>query len=37
MPAIVFTSLKGGAGKTTAATVLATELAQGGASVTIIE
>jgi chromosome partitioning protein len=37
MPAIVFTSLKAGAGKTTAATILATELAQGGASVTMID
>jgi chromosome partitioning protein len=37
MPVIAFCSPKGGAGKTTAATVLATELAQRGASVTIID
>ncbi len=37
MPVIVMSSPKGGAGKTTAATILATELAQRGASVTIID
>jgi chromosome partitioning protein len=37
MPVIAFCSPKGGAGKTTAATVLATELAERGASVTIID
>jgi septum formation inhibitor-activating ATPase MinD len=33
MPVIVFSSPKGGCGKTTAATLLATELAVRGASV----
>jgi chromosome partitioning protein len=37
MPVIAFCSPKGGAGKTTAATVLATELAERGARVTIID
>ncbi len=37
MPVIVFTSLKGDVGKTTAATILGTELVQGGASVTMID
>jgi chromosome partitioning protein len=37
MPVIVFSSPKGGAGKTTAATILATELALSGSSVTIID
>jgi chromosome partitioning protein len=37
MPVIVFSSPKGGAGKTTAATILATELAGQGASVTVID
>jgi chromosome partitioning protein len=37
MPVITLSSPKGGAGKTTAATVLATELAERGASVTIID
>jgi chromosome partitioning protein len=37
MPTIVFASPKGGAGKSTSAVVLATELAQRGASVTIID
>jgi len=37
MPVIVFSSPKGGAGKTTAATILATELAHAGASVTVID
>lgn len=37
MPAIVFTSLQGGVGKTTAATILATELVEGGVSVTMID
>jgi len=37
MPVIVFSSPKGGCGKTTAATLLATELAQKGASVTVID
>jgi chromosome partitioning protein len=37
MPVIVFSSPKGGAGKTTSATILATELAATGASVTIID
>jgi chromosome partitioning protein len=37
MPAIVFTSLKSGTGKTTAATILATELVEGGVSVTMID
>lgn len=37
MPVIVFSSPKGGAGKTTAATILATELACKGATVTVID
>jgi chromosome partitioning protein len=37
VPVIVFSSPKGGAGKTTAATILATELAQSGATVTLID
>jgi chromosome partitioning protein len=37
MPTIVFASPKGGAGKTTSAVILATELAQGGATVAIID
>ena len=37
MPVIVFSSPKGGAGKTTAATILATELAGKGAGVTVID
>ena len=37
MPTIVFASPKGGAGKSTSAVLLATELAAGGASVTIID
>jgi chromosome partitioning protein len=37
MPVIVFSSPKGGCGKTTAATLLATELAQKGASVAVID
>jgi chromosome partitioning protein len=37
MAVVVFSSPKGGAGKTTAATVLATELAQQGATVTVID
>ena len=37
MPVIAFSSPKGGAGKTTAATVLATVLAERGASVTVID
>jgi len=37
MPIIVFASPKGGAGKSTAAVVLATELAQKGAAVTVID
>ena len=37
MPVIAFSSPKGGAGKTTAATVLATVLAERGATVTIID
>jgi chromosome partitioning protein len=37
MPVIVFSSPKGGAGKTTAATLLGTELAQSGATVTMID
>lgn len=37
MPVIAFSSPKGGAGKTTAATLIATELAQINASVTIID
>jgi chromosome partitioning protein len=37
MPVIAFCSPKGGCGKTTAATIIATELAQRGTSVTIID
>lgn len=37
MPVIVFASPKGGAGKSTSAVLLATELAEGGASVTVID
>lgn len=37
MPVIVFSSPKGGAGKTTGATILASELAQSGATVTLID
>ncbi len=37
MPTIVFASPKGGAGKSTSAVVLATELAQKGAAVTVID
>lgn len=37
MPTIVFASSKGGAGKTTAAIILASELARQGASVTLID
>jgi chromosome partitioning protein len=37
MPTIVFASPKGGAGKSTSAVVLATELAGQGASVTVID
>src|SRR5271154_2809023 len=37
MPVITLSSPKGGAGKTTAATLLATELAERGARVTIID
>ena len=37
MPIIVFASPKGGAGKSTSAVVLATELAQKGAAVTVID
>ena len=37
MPIITFSSPKGGAGKTTAATILATELAERGAAVTVID
>lgn len=37
MPVITFSSPKGGAGKTTAATVLATILAERGAAVTVID
>ncbi len=37
MPTIVFASPKGGAGKSTAAVLLATELALKGAAVTIID
>ena len=37
MPTIVFASPKGGAGKSTAAVILATELALKGAGVTIID
>ncbi len=37
MPVITFSSPKGGAGKTTAATILATELAERGVTVTVID
>src|SRR5262245_8622765 len=37
MPVIVFASPKGGAGKSTSAVILGTELALKGASVTIID
>ena len=37
MPTIVFASPKGGAGKSTSAVVLATELAQRGAAVTVVD
>jgi chromosome partitioning protein len=37
MPTIVFASSKGGAGKTTAAVILASELARQGAAVTLID
>jgi chromosome partitioning protein len=37
MPIIVFASPKGGVGKSTSAVVLATELAQSGAAVTVID
>lgn len=37
MPTIVFASSKGGAGKTTAAIILSSELARQGASVTLID
>jgi chromosome partitioning protein len=37
MPVIAFSSPKGGAGKTTAAMVLATVLAERGATVTVID
>jgi len=37
MPTIVFASSKGGAGKSTSAVVLATELAQRGAAITVID
>jgi chromosome partitioning protein len=37
MPVIIFSSPKGGAGKTTAATLFATQLAELGASVTVID
>src|SRR3712207_1669174 len=37
MPTIVLASPKGGAGKTTSAVLLATELAQSGAAVTVID
>ena len=37
MPVITFSSPKGGAGKTTAATIVATELAARGATVTVID
>ena len=37
MPTIVFASPKGGAGKSTSAVVLATELALSGANVTVID
>ena len=37
MPTIVFASPKGGAGKSTSTVVLATELAQKGVAVTVID
>ena len=37
MPTIVFANPKGGAGKSTAAVILATQLARGGAKVTILD
>lgn len=37
MPTIVFANPKGGAGKSTAAVILATQLARGGAAVTILD
>ena len=37
MPIIVFATSKGGAGKTTAAIILASELARNGATVTLID
>ncbi|OLP61269.1 chromosome partitioning protein ParA [Xaviernesmea oryzae] len=37
MPVITFANTKGGAGKTTAALLLATELARGGAHVTVLD
>ena len=37
MPVLVFSSPKGGAGKTTASVILATELAGKGAGVTILD
>src|SRR5215211_3954595 len=37
MPTIVFASSKGGAGKSTAAVLLATQLAERGAEVTLID
>ena len=37
MPVITFSSPKGGAGKTTAATILATEMAERGVNVTVID
>lgn len=37
MPVITFSSPKGGAGKTTAAVIVASELALRGASVTVID
>ena len=37
MPVITFANTKGGAGKTTAALILATELARGGARVTVLD
>lgn len=37
MPTIVFASPKGGAGKSTSAVVLATELAQRGAAITVLD
>ena len=37
MPIIVFASSKGGAGKSTSAVLLATALAEGGATITLID